>query len=270
MMGIPTICQVGIPAIALHSQMWDYPTMSELAEILPLRVQARLDALGKTKRGVSLAIGAHAGWVRDLFDPDRFNVPGATRLRDLAAELETTSEYLLGEADSPDAVRSEVGLSDIRLDWRGPSPEEPGIPLVGTGDCAELEVCSETGEMVHVERCSFDPDYHVRYLARPPALRGATDLYAIYFHGESMVPRFEPGEVGIVDPRRPVVGGDYVVVQLRDGESEQVGGVLVKRLVRRTAQEYTLEQLNPPLVFTLPARRVKRIHRLVPQTELLF
>ena len=269
-MGNPTTCQVGIPAIAHPAAMWDNPTMVKLAEILPSRVQERLTALGKTKRGVSLAIGAHAGWVRDLFDEERFSVPGATRLRALAAELETTTEYLLGEADTPHPVRSEVGVSDVPIDWKGPAPARQGIPLVGTGDCADLQVCTQSGEMVEIERASFDPDYHVRYLARPPALRDTRDLYAIYFHGESMVPRFEPGEVGIVDPRRPVSVGDYVLVQLRDGESEEVASVLVKRLVRNSASVITLEQFNPALTFDIPQRRVKRMHRIVPQTELLF
>lgn len=257
--------------------------MADLAEILPARVQARLDALGKSKRGVSLAIGAHAGWVRDLFDPDRFSVPGAARLRDLAAALDTTTEYLLGETDFAGVVQSEVGVQDRHAAFRGFESEGPGIPLVGTGDCADLELDATDGRPVRIERASFDPDYHVRYIARPPALRGALDIYAIYFHGDSMVPRFEPGEVGIVDPRRPVAAGDYVVVQLTNGppaaSSEAVGedsyadavaSVLVKRLVRQSSRELVLEQFNPAMQFTLPKSMVKRVHRIVPQTELLF
>lgn len=244
--------------------------MAELAEILPSRIQERLDALGKSKRGVSLAIGAHAGWVRDLFDAERFSVPGAVRLGKLAAELGTTTEYLLGETDNPAPVRSEVRLADRKLDWKGPEPAAPAIPLVGTGDCADMEVCAESGQMVEVERSSFDPDYHVRYIARPPALSGARDLYAIYFHGESMAPRFEPGEVGIVDPRRPVAAGDYVLVQLASNGDGEVDSVLVKRLVRQAGDSITLEQFNPALTFSVPKHRVARMHRIIPQTELLF
>jgi phage repressor protein C with HTH and peptisase S24 domain len=85
-----------------------------------------------------------------------------------------------------------------------------------------------------------------------------------------MLPRFEPGEVGIVDPHRPPMIGDYVVVQLRGEDHDDVESVLVKRLAGRNAREVRLEQFNPPLTFTLPARLVKRLHRILPQTDLLF
>lgn len=244
--------------------------MPDIAEILPRRLQEALEKTGKSKRSVSLAIGAHAGYVRDLLDPERFNVPAATRLNALARELGVSSDYLTGETNNPDPVLSEVTISDRRLDWRGPQPDLPPIPLVGTGDCAAIEFASETGEMLEVERCSFDADHTVRMIARPPALQGARDLYAIYFHGESMMPRFEPGEVGIVDPRRPAGPGDYVLVQLNNGEEDHVTSVLVKKLVRATMRELVLEQFNPPAVFTVPRNRVARFHRILPQTELLF
>jgi transcriptional regulator with XRE-family HTH domain len=276
MMGIPTIGQVGFPASAHFPALWENPTMpttaqtDDLRRILPERIKARLDATGMSKRALSLAIGGHAGYIRDLFDPERFNVPSSLRLQAIARALETTTEYLIGEADSPELVASEVALSDRRFDWNGPTPSEPGIPLVGTGDCAALSLCTVSGEMVEIERSSFDPDYHVRYVRRPPALRGAREIYAIYFHGESMVPRFKPGEVGLVDPRRPVGIGDDVLVQLREDNGEQIVSVLVKELVRQSGRDIVLRQHNPPVEFTLPRTKVARMHRIVPQTELLF
>lgn len=232
------------------------------------RVETKLDELGISARAFSLQVTGKPDFMRDI--KRRGHLPSASNLDHVADVLGVTTDWLVGRSEVPGQVGSEARLADVAIPWRGRSPEEPGIPLVGTGDCADLEVCTETGDTVQVERSSFDPEYHVRYLARPPALRGATDLYAIYFQGESMVPRFEPNEVGIVDPRRGVSPGDYVVVQLRDGESEDVGGVLVKRLVRKSASEVVLEQLNPALTFTLSARQVKRMHRIIPQTDLLF
>lgn len=248
--------------------------MSKPDQILPARLRTRLDATGKSMRGLSLEIGAHSGYVRDLFDPDRFNMPKLKRLQALAAALETTPEYLLGNTDNPQPVRSEVGVQDMRQGWNALPRVAPasaaGIPLVGTGDCAEIELCDETGAAVAIERSSFDPEYHVRYLARPRALGNARDIYAISFWGESMVPRFRPGEVGLVDPNRPPVPGDDVVVQLRADDSDEVASVLVKQLVRRTASELLLHQHNPATTFAVPARQVVRVHRIVPQTELLF
>ncbi|MFN3351329.1 MAG: S24 family peptidase [Pseudorhodoplanes sp.] len=242
--------------------------MPNIAEILPQRLAEQLEKSGRSKRQLSLAIGAHAGYVRDLLDPDRVNVPSAARLNALARELGVSSDYLVGATDNPDTVLSEVTISDRRIDWRGPMPDLPPIPLVGTGDCAPIQLEDESGALLDIERSSFDADHTVRMIARPPALRGARDLYAIYFHGESMMPRFEPGEVGIVDPTRPPRPGDYVLVQLTNGEEDHVTSVLVKRLVRATTRELVLEQFNPAAIFTVPRRRVARVHRILPQTDL--
>lgn len=232
------------------------------------RITALREARDLSERQLSIAVTGKPDLLRDI--KRRGHLPSADNLARIAQELETTTDYLLGHAEDPQQVRSEVGLSDKRVDWIGADRGEPGIPIVGTGDCADLEVCDTDGRMVSVERSSFDQDYHVRMIARPPALRGARDLYAIYFHGESMLPRFEPGEVGIVDPRRPPRVGDYVLVQLNGGESDEVVSVLVKRLVRQTTKDFVLEQFNPPLTFTVAKDRVARVHRILQQTDLLF
>jgi hypothetical protein len=234
------------------------------------RIQERLTATRKSAHAVSLEIGAGQGYVRDLLDPAKGGYPRADKLNALARALGTTTDFLTGVSTNAQQVQSEVTIADRRLDWRGPLPDLPPIPLVGTGDCATMQFADETGAMLDVERCSFDADHTVRMIARPPALQGARDLYAIYFHGESMMPRFEPGEVGIVDPTRPAGPGDYVLVQLNNGEEDHVTSVLVKRLVRTSARELVLEQFNPPATFTVPKARVARVHRILPQTDLLF
>ena len=233
------------------------------------RLKTKLEEKGISPRALSLSIGANHSYVTQILG-GKGCIPSADRLARLAEALGTSADYLAARSNHADPVQSEVGLQDRHIDWNPPRREEPGIPLVGTGDCADLEVSDESGRMVTVERSSFDPEYHARYIVRPAALRGARDLYAIYFHGESMMPRFEPGEIGIVDPSRHARPGDYIVVQLNSGESDEVVSVLVKRLVRATNSELTLEQFNPPLTFTVPRTRVARYHRIVPQTDLLI
>jgi len=63
---------------------------------------------------------------------------------------------------------------------------------------------------------------------RPIELLNVATAYAVYVHGDSMSPRFEPGELLYVDPVRPARPGDDVVIQMQDGHG------YVKRLVRRT------------------------------------
>lgn len=243
--------------------------MAEMAQSgLYERIDAQREQLGISARELSMRVTGKPDLIRDL--RRRGHAPSADNLARIAEVLGVSVDWLLGRSNNKAPVQSEVTIADRRIDWRGPQPDLPPIPLVGTGDCATIQFEDETGQMLDVERCSFDSDHTVRMIARPPALQGARDLYAIYFHGESMMPRFEPGEVGIVDPSRPAGPGDYVLVQLNNGEEDHVTSVLVKRLVRASARELVLEQFNPPATFTVPRARVARVHRILPQTDLLF
>jgi phage repressor protein C with HTH and peptisase S24 domain len=87
----------------------------------------------------------------------------------------------------------------------------------------------------------------IDHLERPAAIAGDRDAYALTMIGDSMAPRFEPGERILVSPRAPVGIGDYVVVQLRgrEGDDEKVKLVLVKRLVRRSPTFVELASSTP-------------------------
>ena len=241
--------------------------MSTAPEILRERLAEAIDRKGITARTLSGAIGANHSYVSQLLN-GKGGVPSASRLAALARELDVSVDWLAGQTSHRDPVLSEVSVLDRALPWRGPAPDLPPVPLVGTGDCATISFEDQSGNLLEIERCSFDSDHTVRMIARPAALAGSQDVYAIYFHGESMLPRFEPGDVGFVDPRRPAGPGDYILVQLNSGNDDDVVSVLVKRLVRATARELVLEQFNPPATFTVPRARVARFHRILRAAEL--
>lgn len=140
------------------------------------------------------------------------------------------------------------------------------VPVLGTPRCGEIEIDGQPIETVDVNL-----DDVIDHVRRPIGLDGRPDVYGIYFTGYSMMPRFEPGELAYVDPRRPPGLGDYVVVQLRGGEDqdERIVSSLVKRLVRRSASHVELEQFNPPAIFPVPAARIAKIHRIMPLSELV-
>lgn len=232
------------------------------------RIEEKLAERGISARELSMRVTGKPDLVRDI--KRKGHVPTAENLAAIAEQFDTSVEWLLGRSAHDGPMHSDVSVRDLAPGWRGPTPPLPGIPLVGTGDCAELTVISaETGKEIMVERSSFDPEFHVRYVRRPLALANARDIYAIYFHGSSMEPRYFAGETGLVDPRRPAGPGDYVLVQLNDGETDEVSSAMVKRLVRQTAKEYVLEQHNPVLTFRIPRGRVARVHRLIPPSEML-
>ena len=65
---------------------------------------------------------------------------------------------------------------------------------------------------------------------------------------------------------------DYVIVQLRgpDGnDGERIFRVLAKRLIRKTASYFELEQFDPPATFRVPREQVAHIHRIIRWDELV-
>ncbi|WP_170841880.1 S24 family peptidase [Sphingomonas gellani] len=145
------------------------------------------------------------------------------------------------------------------------------IPIVGTALCADIEV-EDDGLLHSVEGMEMHLNDVIDYARRPLVLDGRRDIYALYFRGVSMAPRYEPGELAYVDPRRPPTTGEYVVAQLRaaDGdEGERIFTVMAKRLVRQTAQYFEFEQFNPAGTFRVERARVAHLHRIIPWDELV-
>lgn len=190
---------------------------------------------------------------------------------DFAAKLGVSSDWLMRGGPTPSialnpVVRSEVrgtGMSpaDIRgaLAGRGLAP----LKLLGTamgGDFDGLEDIE-----MHELRLSDVLDY----LPRPPSVADDEEAYAVEIMGDSMAPRYEPGERAAVSPKAPVRIGDDVVVQLTgtsNAEGSDVAGevtmVLIKRLMKRGSDFIELLQFNPERTFRVPKARVHRIHRV--------
>lgn len=96
----------------------------------------------------------------------------------------------------------------------------------------------------------------------PPSLRGIRDAYAVYVVGESMVPRYYPGEAVFVNPRLPVRQGGFVVAQIAAAEGEPPHAY-VKRFLSRDGKILRLEQLNPEKELRFPVNRVVSVHRII-------
>lgn len=145
------------------------------------------------------------------------------------------------------------------------------VPVLGTAECGDVTI-GQDGHAVEVETMSIDHDDVIDRVRRPVSLDNRRDVYAIYFRGQSMSPRYEDGEIAYIDPRRPASRLDYVILQLvgPDGDDgERVIRVLAKRLLKTTASHYEVEQFNPPLVFRVPRKSVRHMHRIMDLAELV-
>lgn len=106
------------------------------------------------------------------------------------------------------------------------------------------------------------------YVARPNVLAEVPGAYAVYMVGESMQPRYFPGEILFVHPHKPIRQGDFVVIQLAP---EAEGGdmeYLVKGYIRQDAKRLQVQEYTPKArQFDIPSGRVLAIHRIVGSIE---
>lgn len=165
--------------------------------------------------------------------------------------------------DGTPLVRTDVkgtgmSASDVKDAWIMPGDTKP-VPLLGTAFGGDWE------GLQNVETTELRLTEILDYLSRPPSLADDPEAYAVEIVGDSMAPRFEPGERAFVSPKAAVRPGDDVIVQLAsagDPDSDIAGAVtevLIKRLVKRTSSFVELRQFNPDQTFNVPLSRVARV-----------
>ena len=229
--------------------------MEEQVAGLLERIRRKLDQQGLSAAEASRQAVGQQDMIRDI--ERKHTLPGPVRLRKLAQILGTTSDWLLtGEGDEVATVLSEVRAApasqDVRRDWRGAEPELPPLPRRGSA------IGGEFGEIdQHIELTELYLGEVFEWVARPPELAGDRAAYELQIVGDSMFPRFSPGDYVRVSPQAPVGIGDDVIVQLNGGrDDDRVAMVLIKRLVRRTSSGVMLRQFNPNVTFEVPAERI--------------
>jgi phage repressor protein C with HTH and peptisase S24 domain len=142
-----------------------------------------------------------------------------------------------------------VGTKEVSRAFYG--ERKPDLPVLGSA------MGSDHGDLdEHIETTELHLGEVIEYLARPSALANDRDSYALRIVGDSMAPRFKPGELVTVSPRAPIGIGDDVIVQLRgqEGDDERVKLVLIKELARRGASARVATSAALPPVLLLGSR----------------
>jgi phage repressor protein C with HTH and peptisase S24 domain len=122
------------------------------------------------------------------------------------------------------------------------------LPVQGRGDPL-------TDMLVSMDRVAS-------HIARPPALAGVSDAYAVYMVGDSMEPRYFAGDLLYVDPSRPLTKGCFILLTLFDDTA------LVRRLVRRNEGGTLLvQQTGRAREDCLPLASIRTAHRIIGSLE---
>jgi phage repressor protein C with HTH and peptisase S24 domain len=187
-----------------------------------------------------------------------------------AKRLDVPTDWLLSGGPAPDNQPPLIDVSSnatpATIETVPPQGLSRDMPMYGSALGAE-----EVLEGEAIEQTTLNRGEIVEYKRRPPGLAGRSDVYGLYVQGSSMSPRYEDGEIIFVESRRrPAIGEDGVIYLKMPGHEEDlVASVLVKRVVRKTANYLELEQYGPPRTFRIPMDRIERMDRVLSLNDLL-
>lgn len=204
-------------------------------------LRAKLAERGLTMADVSHRIGKNRAYLQQFLER---NTP-----RVLPEDIRESLAVILNV--SPDDLRGRTPW-DIRPRSPASASEPTMVPVFATTEAAP------DGAFLW----SDDP---VDFLPRPASLKSARNVYALYMAGETMVPRYEPGQPIFMHPGRPVPGGAYVVLRTKAPDGRPLG--YVRRFVKATAAKVIVEQLNPPKQSEFKLSDVTRMDRIVGSGE---
>lgn len=221
------------------------------------RLRERIGALNTNATAVSLSISDNKDLLRDILS-GRTRNPRADTLRKIADALQTTVDWLMeGDGEGPAPALADRPSSNVRMTHiKAPALAtlSRDVPVMGTA-------AGSLGGAFQFEGGVVD------YVARPPALAGAKNVYGMYVEGSSMVPEHNPGDLRFVHPDRKPNIGDSVIITAKYSENGAYES-FIKRLVKRTGDKVIVEQLNPKATIEFDLRFVASIHKVLTMNDL--
>lgn len=101
------------------------------------------------------------------------------------------------------------------------------------------------------------------WIACPPSLVNVPNAYSVYVDGESMSPRYRPGEVVYAHPNKPARRGDDVIVQIKPRDEGAPPHGFIKEFVGWSGDRLVLHQYNPDKRIEFERRAVVSVHPIV-------
>ncbi len=237
------------------------------------KLRILMERAGLSVRAFAQAAGySHGSGVQRYIEPDfdgQLKPDVARRMADALVgrgqpPIEAKEVFaLVGMPESNGIPVRYEGASDVRM--------QQDIPILGTA----LGADRVAGELAVEQTCLYE-DEQIGFAKRPTILDGRADAYGLYVQGSSMDPAYEDGTLILVETRRQPSVGEYAVVYLRmNGDCDEgdhdgrARTIMIKKLVRKSASFYELEQFNPRLTFRVDTKEVLKMHRVIPWSELL-
>jgi hypothetical protein len=207
-------------------------------------LKARLRELHRTPAGLARHLGIQGPRVYEMIGGRRAIQPD---------EIEPTAEFLDWSVEQLlEQLPEEARVIPHRI---AHNPGKGMLPVLGT--TREWTTTAEgknydmllTGETTH-------------YLKSLPALNGRVDVACLYLHGTGMCPWREPGELVLIEYKRPPRDHDHVVIYLTAKDNGPVP-VLVRQLVRQVGGKLRVRQHNPLKESDIDLKRVASMYRVL-------
>lgn len=227
---------------------------------------------GKNQTGLGRALGLDPARVTEI-------IKGSRQIK--IPEIPKLAEYLeLGMHDVFTAIGGPI--ADFH-GWPRPPEEASDQPLPETNavvaaDAPPLPRLGSMSKDVPVygtaQGGEGDADFEmngqiVDWVRRPPRIAGRRDVFALYLQGRSMWPWRDSGQLVYVERARAPKPLDFVVVEMKPREPDDVRPALVKRLISITPTKVNLEQFNPAKPIEIDSRKILRMYRVMDWDELL-
>ncbi|MET4197249.1 phage repressor protein C with HTH and peptisase S24 domain [Bradyrhizobium sp. LA3.X] len=213
-----------------------------------------------TMEGVKVTRGAVGNWERENGD-----MPSLRNLAAIAEKFGVSLDWLqTGHGEVPQSV--EVSVDSLPLTGQQKPHNLSGQTKTNArlGDAVSgfSKIPIRGRGMGGRQGYLILEDQYLGDVLAPPALADVPDAYAVYVIGDSMLERYQHGEIVFVHPYAPVRKDDDCVVQISMGDGEPPHG-FVKRFVSMDDHQLKVRQLNPKKVLTWPRNRVIAVHRIV-------
>lgn len=185
---------------------------------------------------------------------------------------------------SPNKMFDVAQLYSVELVWltegRGVAPDRSAgeaTRIIRPGTRPALSIVpaggpTDQGHNLPVFAAAMGGDGHViitfdaiDYVRRPPVVENVRDAYGVLIIGESMIPAYEPGDLGIVHPHLPPTRDTNVVLFHTPPVHE--AEAIVKRLLTFNDTEWSLRQYNPARDFKELRVDWPVCHRLVAKYD---
>jgi phage repressor protein C with HTH and peptisase S24 domain len=227
-------------------------TKKENALKIGLAIKTARKRRGLVQRNIAEALGIEVAAV-GMWESGK-NSPSFDNLRRAAGLLKVDASAL-SEGEVVYLDDQDLADAEIITDY-APLPSGPmDVELLGVSYGGDDGDFSFNGEVQG-------------FVRRPPGIASMKNVFALHVLSDSMVPRYDPGEVIYCGGREPVPG-DHVVIEMFSPEEGQVGKAFIKKLVQRTGKEIVVEQYNPKKQLSYDRYAIKRLWRVIPLKELL-